>query len=222
MQCKCTRGEPAFTFSRFSLRLTVVTVNLSTSMSLNFEHNVLRQRYGGGFASSRATDSGYLSNSPETVTSHQFEARTNHSHEGPTHDEILSKIRGKDLWVVNARKRNGLIINKGFYTEFAGPGAAIGGGLDTECNNFTALGSLSLISPKSAEEQQKALRIRLQWVRLTQNFTDKPDALERAQLILEQFKSYFDQGIVKQVPDEAFAMLVGVFPSTIRKARSLL
>jgi len=42
----------------------------------------------------------------------------------------LAKIRGNDLWVVNSRRRNGLIIHKEFYTEFAGPGAAIGGGLD--------------------------------------------------------------------------------------------
>jgi len=191
-------------------------------MSLNFEHNVLKQRYGRNLDSSHASDLSCPGTYAETVASNQYQIRASLNDEETLHDEILSKIRGADLWVVNARKRNGLIINKGFYTEFAGPGAAIGGGLDTECNSFTALGSLSLISPQSAEEQQKALRIRLQWVRLTQNFTDKPDALERSQLILEQFKSYFDQDIVQQVPDEAFAMLVGVFPCTIRKARSLL
>ena len=191
-------------------------------MSLNFEHNVLRQRYGDGPAYPLAARSTWLNDDTNTVSSTRFQTQLPHSNESPGDDEILAKIRGQKLWVVNARKRNGLILNKGFYTEFAGPGAAIGGSLDTECHDFIALGSLSLISPDSVEEQQKALRIRLQWVRLTQNFTDKPEALERAQLILEQFKSYFDQGIVKQVPDEAFAMLVGVFPCTIRKARELL
>ncbi len=190
-------------------------------MSLNFEHNVLRQRYGDGVAFPRVVSSVSYSATEAGVPNH-FQTRLLPGQEEPQDNEILSKIRGQDLWVVNARKRNGLIINKGFYTEFAGPGAAIGGGLDTECNDFIPLGSLSLISPESSEEQQKALKIRLQWVRLTQNFTDKPDAIERAQLILEQFKSYFDQGILKQVPDEAFAMLVGVFPSTIRQARALL
>jgi hypothetical protein len=137
-------------------------------------------------------------------------------------DNILTKIRGDNLWIVNSRRRNGLIIHKEFYTEFAGPGAAIGGSLDADCKAVIPLGSLSLIAPKSAEEQQKALRIRLQWVRLTQNFTDKPVPIERAQMILEQFKSYFDQDIVDQVPDEAFALLVGVLPYTIRKARALV
>jgi hypothetical protein len=137
-------------------------------------------------------------------------------------DDILAKIRGNDLWVVNSRRRNGLIIHKEFYTEFAGPGAAIGGGLDSDCRAIIPLGSLSLIAPDSAEAQQKALKIRLQWVRLTQNFTDKPIPLDRAQLILEQFKSYFDQSIVDTVPDEAFALLVGVLPYTVRRARALV
>ncbi|MEO1070065.1 MAG: hypothetical protein AAFW95_13255 [Cyanobacteria bacterium J06638_6] len=137
-------------------------------------------------------------------------------------DDILAKIRSGNLWVVNSRRRNGLIIHKEFYTEFAGPGAAVGGGLDDDCRAVIPLGSLSLISSETAEAQQKALKIRLQWVRLTQNFTDKPVPIDRAQLILEQFKSYFDQSIVEQVPDEAFALLVGVLPYTVQRARHLV
>ncbi|MFM7219005.1 MAG: hypothetical protein ACKO21_02095 [Nodosilinea sp.] len=136
--------------------------------------------------------------------------------------DVMAKIRGQNLWTVNSRRRNGLILYKQFYTEFAGPGAAIGGSLDTDCRSVIALGSLSLVAPESIEDQQKALRIRLQWVRLTQNFTDKPVALDRARMILEQFKNYFDQSIVDQVPDEAFALLVGVLPPTVRRARALL
>lgn len=137
-------------------------------------------------------------------------------------EDILAKLRGQDLWIVNSRRRNGLIIHKEFYTEFAGPGAAVGGGLDDDCRSVIPLGSLSLLPSTSAEEQQKALKIRLQWVRLTQNFTDKPVAIDRARMILEQFKSYFDPSIVEQVPDEAFALLVGVLPYTVRRARDLV
>ncbi len=137
-------------------------------------------------------------------------------------EDILTKLRGQDLWVVNSRRRNGLIIHKEFYTEFAGPGAAVGGGLDDDCRDVIPLGSLSLLPSTSAEDRQKALKIRLQWVRLTQNFTDNPLALDRARMILEQFKSYFDPSIVDQVPDEAFALLVGVLPYTVRRARELV
>lgn len=137
-------------------------------------------------------------------------------------DIFMSCIKSGKLWVVNSRRRNGIVIYKKFHAEFAGPGAAVGGVLDTDCAQITPLGNLSLLEPASYEEQQKAIRIRLQWVRLTQNFTDKPVPLERAQMILEQFKMYFDQSIVDSVPDEAFSRLVGVFPHTIVQARRSL
>ncbi|NEQ44207.1 MAG: hypothetical protein F6K00_11890 [Leptolyngbya sp. SIOISBB] len=137
----------------------------------------------------------------------------------PDTDIVLDKINSGKLWIVNSRRRNGIVVYKKFHAEFAGPGAAVGGALDEKCESISALGNLSLVEPKSYEDQQKAIRIRLQWVRLTQNFTDKPIPVERAQMILEQFKTYFDQSIVDSVPDEAFSLLVGVFPSTVRKAR---
>jgi hypothetical protein len=137
----------------------------------------------------------------------------------PDADIVLDQINSGKLWIVNSRRRNGIVVYKKFHAEFAGPGAAVGGALDTDCSRITALGNLSLVEPKSYEDQQKAIRIRLQWVRLTQNFTDKPIPLERAQMILEQFKTYFDQNIVDSVPDEAFSMMVGVFPRTVRQAR---
>lgn len=137
----------------------------------------------------------------------------------PSTDIVLDKINSGKLWIVNSRRRNGIVLYKKFHAEFAGPGAAVGGALDANCDRITALGNLSLVEPKSYEDQQKAIRIRLQWVRLTQNFTDKPIPLERAQMILEQFKTYFDESIVDSVPDEAFSMLVGVFPHTVREAR---
>ena len=135
-------------------------------------------------------------------------------------NQILNQLNSDKLWVVNSRRRNGIIIYKKFHAEFAGPGSAVGGLFDKGCQQVIPLGNLSLVPSTSHEEQQKALRIRLQWIRLTQNFTDKPIPVERAQMILEQFKTYFGQQIVDHVPDEAFAMLVGVFPFTIRIARS--
>jgi hypothetical protein len=36
---------------------------------------------------------------------------------------------------------------------------------------------------------------------------------------LNQFETYFDQQTIARIPDEAFAMLVGVLPYSIRMAR---
>ena len=134
-------------------------------------------------------------------------------------DSLLKKINRGDLLIVNSRRRNGLIIFREFYAEFAGPGAAVGGDFDQGCHKIIPLGNLSLIEPDNHEDQQKALKIRLQWIRLTQNFTDQPRSSDRAQMILDQFKTYFDKGTIDDVPNEAFALMVGVLPQTVRRVR---
>ena len=134
-------------------------------------------------------------------------------------DNLLERINQGDLLVVSSRRRNGLILFREFYAEFAGPGAAVGGDFDRRCTQVIPLGNLSLIEPDDHEEQQKALKIRLQWIRLTQNFTDQPHPANQAQMILEQFKTYFDKETIDDVPNEAFALMVGVLPQTVRKVR---
>ncbi|MEL6468087.1 MAG: hypothetical protein AAFQ74_00030 [Cyanobacteria bacterium J06623_4] len=135
-------------------------------------------------------------------------------------DNVVEKLEGGQLWVVNSRRRNGLIVLREFHAEFAGPGAAVGSSLDEDIVKVIPIGNLSLLEPDSHEAHQNAIKIRLQWIRLTQNFTDQPEPDDRARMILEQFKTYFDQATVDLVPDEAFALLVGVLPQTIRRVRS--
>lgn len=38
-------------------------------------------------------------------------------------------------------------------------------------------------------------------------------------MLLTQFEQYFDAPTVVQIPDGALALLIGVFPQTIRAAR---
>lgn len=135
-------------------------------------------------------------------------------------DDVVEKIDSGQLWVVNSRRRNGIIVMREFHAEFAGPGAAVGGDLDSGIVKIIPIGNLSLLEPDSHEEHQNAIKIRLQWIRLTQNFTDQASPDDRARMILEQFKTYFDQATVDLVPDEAFAMLVGVLPQTIHRVRA--
>ena len=133
--------------------------------------------------------------------------------------DILTQLNDGKLLVVNSRRRNGLIIYKRFHAEFAGPGAAVGSFFDLNCERILPVGDLSLIDPTDQEERQKAYLIRRQWIRLTQQFTDNPVPLQRAQLILNQFENYFGADTIAQLPDDAFALLVGVLPHTIQMAR---
>jgi hypothetical protein len=139
--------------------------------------------------------------------------------EHPDSPEFITQLNSGQLWMVNSRRRNGLVIYKQFYAEFAGPGAVVGGFFDADCTKAIPVGDLSLVEPDSHEERQKAYLIRRQWIRLTQQFTDNAVPLQRAQMILNQFDNYFDPSTVAQLPDEALALLVGVLPQTIRMVR---
>lgn len=134
--------------------------------------------------------------------------------------EILAKLQSKELLVVNPRRKNGLIIYKKYHAEFAGPGAIVGGQFDFDAVKVIPVGKLSLIYPETSEERRQAYKMRRQWVRLTKQITDNPVAIERAQVILNQFEHWFDALTVTQLPDEAFALLVGVLPQTIKKVRN--
>ncbi|HEY9657057.1 MAG TPA: hypothetical protein V6C65_01235, partial [Allocoleopsis sp.] len=139
--------------------------------------------------------------------------------DGAEAETILQHIHSGQIWMVNARKRNGLILYKPFHAEFAGPGSAVGGQYDQDCYRVIPVGKLSLLRPDSHKERQNAYLIRRQWIKLTQQFTDHSLPVQRAQMILNQFETYFDQQTIARIPDEAFAMLVGVLPYSVRLAR---
>lgn len=133
---------------------------------------------------------------------------------------VLKQLLDKQLLVVNSRRRNGIILYKRFHAEFAGPGSAVGGLFDLDCQKVLLVGNFSLVYPESTDERQRAYALRRQWIRLTKQITDNPVPIQRAQMILNQFEHYFDPDTIAKLPDEAFALLVGVLPHTIRKVRN--
>ncbi|QXE22119.1 hypothetical protein B6N60_00800 [Richelia sinica FACHB-800] len=133
--------------------------------------------------------------------------------------DILTMLHNHEVLMVNSRRRNGLILFKKYHAEFAGPGAVVGGDYDRDCQRVLAIGNLSLLSPESHEDRQKAFLIRRQWIRLIKQITENHIAHERVQKILDQFEQWFTADIVAQLPDEAFANLVGVLPQTVAIVR---
>ena len=135
-------------------------------------------------------------------------------------DEILLRLKAAELLIVNPRRKNGLIVYKKYHAEFAGPGAMVGGKFDLDAINIISVGNLSFISPQTSQERKQAYKMRRQWVKLTKQIIDNPEPTERAQVILNQFEHWFNTETVASLPDEAFALLVGVLPQTIRKVRN--
>ncbi|GAB4546475.1 MAG: hypothetical protein Tsb0014_40990 [Pleurocapsa sp.] len=135
-------------------------------------------------------------------------------------ETILDQLKARELLVVNPRRKNGLIVCKKYHAEFAGPGAIVGGQFDFNTIDIIPVGDMSLIRPKTIEDRKQAYKMRRQWVRLTKQIIDNPSSTERAQVILNQFEHWFDAETVAKLPDEVFALLVGVLPQTIRKVRN--
>ncbi|MBW4593628.1 MAG: hypothetical protein KME46_12115 [Brasilonema angustatum HA4187-MV1] len=135
--------------------------------------------------------------------------------------DLLTMLLSGKVFIVNSRRRNGLILFKRYHAEFAGPGAAVGGDYDRDCRGALPIGNLSLLNPESHEERQKAYLIRRQWIRLIKQITENQVPGQRIQKILDQFEQYFPPEMVAQLPDEAFALLVGVIPQTVAKLRRL-
>ena len=136
-------------------------------------------------------------------------------------EQLLSQLKAQELFIVNPRRKNGLIIYKHYHAEFIGPGAIVGGQFDINTINIIAVGKLSLVTPHNSLEKKQAYKMRRQWVRLTKQIIDNPEPTQRAQVILNQFEHWFDMETVAKLPDDAFALLVGVLPQTIRKVRNI-
>jgi len=151
-----------------------------------------------------------IANPPEVGQSAPF---------SPNLADLLAQLQTGKLWIINPRRKNGLILYKTYHAEFAGPGAAIGGYFDRDAIDILPVGKLSLVTPKNSQEKINAYLIRRQWVRLTKQITDNPIARQRAQVILNQFENWFDASTASYLPDLAFAQLVGVLPATIHRVR---
>ena len=134
-------------------------------------------------------------------------------------DEFLQE---KKILVINPKKKNGLILVKKYYSDFAGPGSIVGGCFDEDLQDVIPVGNISLLEVINHEQKHRAYLIRRQWVRLIKQITDNPIPHQRAQVILNQFEHWFDSQTATNLPDHIFASMVGVFPDTITKARDLV
>ncbi|NJK99356.1 MAG: hypothetical protein HC910_01890 [Spirulinaceae cyanobacterium SM2_1_0] len=135
----------------------------------------------------------------------------------PDPENILEQLRQGRILVVG-RRRNGLILFKRRHAEFAGPGAIVGGIFD-DVEDVLPIGNLMLTVPEDSEQRQHAYKTRRQWILQTRQITSQPDPEERAREIIERFEMWFSAEITERIPDDAFALLIGVLPSTVSQVR---
>jgi len=133
--------------------------------------------------------------------------------------QILAQLRSGQILCVKGGRGSALIICHRHYAELAGSGAAVGGSFDIDCGRIIPIGNVSLVYPESRAERQKAYVMRQQWIGFTQKAMESSVPLQRAKNLLFLLCKYFDPEMIKRLPDEVLAQMVGVLPKTMRMAR---
>ncbi|AFY65236.1 hypothetical protein [Geitlerinema sp. PCC 7407] len=123
------------------------------------------------------------------------------------------------LLAISESKRSGLILFKGFHAEFAGPGAAVGSGIEAGTTRVIAIGRLELCPVTTVAERQEAYSKRIQWMRWLRKISDHADPVQRSEKLLVCLEAFFGARTVASLPTDALAALVGVFPETMQRAR---
>lgn len=127
-------------------------------------------------------------------------------------------LKSGQLLSVGGDDSAGLIIQKPFFAEFVGEGAAIGGLFDLQCVTVHTLGVVQITVPDEKEARQSAFQRRIEDIEAMQNLCQADSPLERGVSVLKFLCERFDKQQVQTIPNDVLAKLVGVLPSTIASA----
>lgn len=114
--------------------------------------------------------------------------------------------------------QGGVVLQKPFYTDFAGPGAAIGGRFDETCTAIRIIGTVKFQVLSTHAECQQALQARLGYIERLCSIASSPCALYRAALMLNQLCDWVGIYEASEIPPAWVAQLAGVQPKTIELA----
>lgn len=125
---------------------------------------------------------------------------------------------GQLLAVTDSGESAGIILQKPFFAEFIGPGAAIGGLFDLKCVTIYTLGNAEFTAPSTQEERQLAFRRRIDNIATMQTLCQAEAPLRRAIDLLDMLCDRMGTHEIRSIPNEVLAKIVGVMPGTISMA----
>ncbi len=144
-----------------------------------------------------------------------------HSHDNSGNSENkqpIEMLKDGQLLSLSESYPAGLILQKPYYAEYIGPGAAVGGMFDLQCVTIHPLGKAELSTPETLDERQNAFQRRMEDIEQMQLICEKDLPIERAVAVLEMLSQHFYQDEIQMIPNEVLAKLVGVLPSTMATA----
>jgi hypothetical protein len=133
-------------------------------------------------------------------------------------NQPIELLKSGQLLAVTNSEASGIILQKPFFAEFIGPGAAIGGLFDLKCVTIYTLGKAEFTAPATREERQVAFRRRMDDVTTMQNLCQSDVPLRRAIDLLDMLCDRMGTDEIRLIPNEVLAKIVGVIPGTIAMA----
>ena len=130
----------------------------------------------------------------------------------------LDLFKSGQLLVLKPNCRGWLIIQKPFYADFVGPGAAVGGSFDIQSTSVYVMGEVEFYAPTTYEERQQAFQTRIAYIQKLEEILSVSSAIHRACLMIQQLSLWLGVSHVRRIPLELIAQLGGVLPKTVSVA----
>ncbi|MDC0835546.1 hypothetical protein AY599_12160 [Leptolyngbya valderiana BDU 20041] len=128
----------------------------------------------------------------------------------------LSLLRSGQILALTPDSKGGLILQKGFYSDWIPPGALVGGYYDIDCTRVYVAGKIRFYAPETHQSRTKALQTRMGQISQLQTIISDPSSFRRAYKILRHLSKWLSYRDMRQIPHELIAQLVGVNPSTVK------
>ena len=130
-------------------------------------------------------------------------------------NQPIELLKSGQLLAVVDQPGTGIILQKPYFAEFIGPGAAIGGLFDIDCVTIYTLGAVEFTVPATVDERQDAFRRRIADIETMQMLCQSDVPLVRAIDMLNTLCSKFGVDEVRNIPTEVLAKAAGVLSGTI-------
>jgi hypothetical protein len=131
---------------------------------------------------------------------------------------LLDRLRQGQLFALDPNYPGGLILFKSFYTDFAGPGSAIGGEFDRHCTAIYPVGPIRIQIVSTHVARQQTLHQRMTYAEKLANIASMPVSLRRSCMVVDCLCEWLSPAIAEQVSHELISKLVSISPVAVQLA----
>ncbi len=130
-------------------------------------------------------------------------------------NQPVELLKSGQLLSLTLNPKSGIILQKPYFAEYIGPGAAIGGMFDLQCVTIYTLGEVEFTVPATLEERQQAFQRRMIDIETMQDLCQSDVPLARSIGFLDMLCDRFGKEQIHSIPNDVLAKVVGVLPGTI-------